>query len=90
MSPQSQTIAALLNNIERADKKHGPMGGNVKCLGALTLEYDEVKEAMQQREDHRVYSELIDVATVCLRRCEEILEERRAQGYTYAQLEMSE
>ena len=38
---------------------------------------------MQAREDHNVYSELIDVATVCLRRCEEILEENKKRGYTY-------
>ena len=87
MSTQSQTIAALLNNMERANRKHGPMGGNVKCLGALTLEYFEAMKAIQDRDDHFVYSELIDVATVCIRRCEEILEERRNAGYTYTKLE---
>jgi len=83
MTSQTQTIAALLNNIERANRKHGPMGGNVSCLGAMTLEYHEVLQAMQAREDHRVYAELIDVATVCIRRCEEILEENKKRGYTY-------
>lgn len=87
MTSQTQNIAALLNNIERANRKHGPMGGNVSCLGAMTLEYHEVLQAMQAREDHNVYSELIDVATVCMRRCMEIVEEKRAQGYTYPQLE---
>lgn len=87
MTVQTQVIAALLNNIERADRKHGPMGGNVPCLGAMTLEYHEVLEAMQAREDHRVYSELIDVATVCMRRCYEILEQKKQQGYTYPTVE---
>lgn len=87
MSTQSQTIAALLNNIDRAERKHGPLGNNYAALGALYLERREVDEAIQARDSTQVYAELIDEATVCIRRCMEIVEEKRAQGYTYPQLE---
>lgn len=87
MSTQSQTIAALLNNIERAERKHGPLGNNYAALGALHLERREVDDAIQARDNIFVYSELIDEATVCIRRCMEIVEENKARGYTYPQLE---
>jgi hypothetical protein len=84
MTPQDQTITALLANIERADAKHGPLLTNTSCLGALHLELTEVAAEMQARDEFGTYRELIDLATVCVRRCKAILEQRAAEGYTVA------
>lgn len=87
MSTESQVIAALLNNIERANRKHPALTDDYLMVGPLTMEYDEVKVEVQKRDANGVYRELIDLATVCMRRCKEILEEKRQAGYTYPELE---
>ena len=69
-------LKAIMDDIayraENGAKKYGPMDSNQLCLGALTLEVAEVHEAIQERKDWKVREELLDVATVCVRRAAEI------------------
>jgi len=67
-----QITDGISNRIRYADKMHPPMADNYIALGALALEYDEVKEAMQARDVEQTYEELLDVATVAIRRAQAI------------------
>jgi hypothetical protein len=84
MTHQDQTITALLANIERADAKHKPLTDSMLALGPLTAEYFEAMDEIQARDEFGTYRELIDLATVCVRRCKAILEQRAAEGHTVA------
>ena len=63
----SKLIIDLEKNIERANKKHGPMRSQAECYGALNLEVYEVADAMQARNNAEVRAELLDVMTVAAR-----------------------
>lgn len=63
----TEVLLDLRKNIERANKKHGPMRSQAECYGALKLEVHEVADAMQQRNNAEVRAELLDVMTVCAR-----------------------
>ncbi len=63
----TEIILDLRKNIDRANKKHGPMRSQAECYGALKLEVHEVADAMQQRNNAEVRAELLDVMTVCAR-----------------------
>ena len=63
----TEIILDLRKNIERANKKHGPMRSQAECYGALKLEVHEVADAMQKRNNAEVRAELLDVMTVAAR-----------------------
>ena len=63
----NEIIMDLRKNIDRANKKHGPMRSQAECYGALKLEVHEVADAMQARNNAEVRAELLDVMTVCAR-----------------------
>ena len=63
----TEVLLDLRKNIDRANKKHGPMRSQAECYGALKLEVHEVADAMQQRNNAEVRAELLDVMTVCAR-----------------------
>ncbi len=51
----------------KADTKYGPMKSSYEGLGALELEFHEVKDAMQKREPVWLRLELCDMINVCNR-----------------------
>ena len=63
----TEVLLDLRKNIDRANKKHGPMRSQAECYGALKLEVHEVADAMQARNNAEVRAELLDVMTVCAR-----------------------
>lgn len=67
MDGDAFTWIEITDAMERADRKYGPVANTYETLGALRLEMGEVMEAMQQRRNHRVAEELMDVAIVALR-----------------------
>lgn len=62
---------------EKSIGKYGPLEDNHRMLGALRLEYREVEEAIQSRDNARVRSELLDLSNVALRAVEEMDERDR-------------
>lgn len=68
-------IDDLENAYEVSGRKHGPLNGDMACLGALTEEYHEVIDAIRRGEAWKVRAELLDVANVCIRRIATIDEE---------------
>ena len=67
-----QTIKWIMDRIQKATRKHGPLVDHAHMLGALTLECYEAREAMQRRNQIDTYNELLDVATVAIRAAEAI------------------
>jgi len=70
MAPE--TASAIDTRIAHAFKTHGPMDSDALALGALHLELQEVTIEMQARDLARTYEELLDVATVAIRRAQAI------------------
>lgn len=62
-----KVIEDIAFRFEESAKKYGAHENVYEALGALLLEVDEVKEAIQQREAWKVREEMLDVANVCLR-----------------------
>ena len=62
-----KTIDALNQRYVRAHKKYGPLRSQAEAIGALKLELWEVMEAMHDRDDNKVYEEMLDVANVAIR-----------------------
>lgn len=56
----------------KAEKKHGLIRSNCEGRGALDSEFDEVKEAMQERKQWKLRAELLDVMNVARRWIEAI------------------
>lgn len=73
MSPA--TAHAIDQRILHAAEKHGEMDSDALCLGAMVLELFEVVVEMQRRDPERVYEELLDVATVAIRRAQVVAHE---------------
>lgn len=69
------TIETLNAKLEQGNREKPAMDNDDVCFGALSREYYEVNQAMQEREPERVYEELLDVATVALRRAQVLQEE---------------
>lgn len=51
----------------KALEKYGLIANNYEGMGALQLEFDEVKAAMQERKPRKIRLELLDVMNVCTR-----------------------
>lgn len=64
------TLSKIEKRMMHAERKHGAHVDNAHCMGALHLEVEEVTRAMQARDDRQVYEELLDVATVAIRRAQ--------------------
>lgn len=60
-------LSDILFALDRADRRHGPLGSNMAGLGVITEEYHEVVEAFRSGEAHRMRAELVDLTTGCLR-----------------------
>ena len=69
----------LLDLRQKSIDKYGPLEDNHRMLGALRLEYREVEEAIQSRDNARVRAELLDLANVALRAVQE-MDEREGHG----------
>ena len=67
-----RVCADLEFRIAKGIRKYGAFADNAHTLGALHLEVAEVHEAIQQRKDWKVREELLDVATVAIRRVLEL------------------
>lgn len=67
-----KTFRELEYLYEKAEKKYGSILNDYDGLGALQLEFDEVKAAIQERKPWKVRAELLDVMNVAQRWVEAI------------------
>ncbi len=75
----------LEKRIIHAQEKHGDMDSDALCWGALDLECQEVREAIQQRDKEQLYYELYDVACVAIRRAQTLIVEIQEEKENAAQ-----